>query len=216
MDDCALMMPADYCWTSTWQVLLFFVCFIFSWFFITASFWKIFFWFLPIKDCFLIFIYEQLINLAKKRIFSCFLVIACKRLIANFDYIPFLIRIIVSWKWHRWSFMFGEMFNLPAEVLGTFSGPKSFCIMFTCKCKILQSWKLLQGRTFVLWRVEAKITQYEENDRNINYRPASAAQRHPLVANSPACNSWMIICICIKKCLGFPYSLNERKLWTLL
>ena len=53
------------------QVLLFFVCFIFSWFFITASFWKVFFWFLPIKDCFLIFIYQQLINLAKKRIFSC-------------------------------------------------------------------------------------------------------------------------------------------------
>ena len=59
------------------QVLLFFVCFIFSWFFITASFWKVFFRFLPIKDCFLIFIYQQLINLAKKRIFSCCLLSFC-------------------------------------------------------------------------------------------------------------------------------------------
>ena len=67
MDDCALMMPADYCWTSTCPSVIVF----FSWFFITASFWKVFFWFLPIKDCFLIFIYQQWINLAKKRIFSC-------------------------------------------------------------------------------------------------------------------------------------------------
>ena len=159
MDDCALMMPADYCWTSTCPS---FIVFFFSWFFITASFWKVFFRFLPIKDCFLIFIYQQLINLAKKRIFSCFLVIACKRLVANFDYIPFLIRIIVSWKWHRWSFVFGELFNLPPEVLGTFSGPKSFCIMFTCKCKIFAIMKALArahicalkswGKNHPIWR----------------------------------------------------------------